>query len=121
MVRRPPISTRTDTLLPYTTLLRARAQARQPYSDCETAQPGRGTFTQHRRDDRSGSALRGYRPAASCSRKGGGESEKGAEQRSYQLMPAPRKVRQASRTGRRGDSENGRTSGRERVGPSVMK
>src|SRR3546814_14379284 len=35
MIRRPPISTRTDTLFPYTTLFRSlRLPDRQPRSDC---------------------------------------------------------------------------------------
>src|SRR3546814_8392194 len=35
MIRRPPRSTRTDTLFPYTTLFRSRkADARRPKSDC---------------------------------------------------------------------------------------
>src|SRR3546814_13774874 len=35
MIRRPPRSTRTDTLLPYTTLFRSLRVARQPYSEAE--------------------------------------------------------------------------------------
>src|SRR3546814_1321973 len=33
MIRRPPRSTRTDTLFPYTTLFRSRTGAPSPYSD----------------------------------------------------------------------------------------
>src|SRR3546814_18338514 len=35
MIRRPPRSTRTDTLFPYTTLFRSRGQPADPLLDCE--------------------------------------------------------------------------------------
>src|SRR3546814_7683086 len=41
MIRRPPRSTRTDTLFPYTTLFRSRSQARIPLShrECTPCRP----------------------------------------------------------------------------------
>src|SRR3546814_7316422 len=42
MIRRPPRSTRTDTLLPYTTLFRSPASAvRYPRSECARSSPAR--------------------------------------------------------------------------------
>src|SRR3546814_17321533 len=35
MIRRPPRSTRTDTLFPYTTLFRSREKGRSPAQPCE--------------------------------------------------------------------------------------
>src|SRR3546814_2267020 len=45
MIRRPPRSTRTDTLFPYTTLFRSGAQERRQHEDCEECQDdGGGPF-----------------------------------------------------------------------------
>src|SRR3546814_14111193 len=47
MIRRPPISTRTYTLFPYTTLFRAEpmAQTRKLWADCRVADDRNGAMT----------------------------------------------------------------------------
>src|SRR3546814_16266061 len=53
MIRRPPRSTRTDTLFPYTTLFRSRNAARQsdrPRADGEARRQGDGRSGPRRRD-----------------------------------------------------------------------
>src|SRR3546814_1471930 len=42
MIRRPPISTRTDTLFPYTTLFRSRAAAERSGAGCGVCSPRSG-------------------------------------------------------------------------------
>src|SRR3546814_6458625 len=42
MIRRPPSSTRTDTLLPYTTLFRSRAAAERSGAGCGVCSPRSG-------------------------------------------------------------------------------
>src|SRR3546814_7608075 len=55
MIRRPPRSTRTDTLFPYTTLFRSVEEAApDPRDGCRAAAPGRSR-------PRSGRAVRGRR------------------------------------------------------------
>src|SRR3546814_10639800 len=63
MIRRPPRSTRTDTLFPYTTLFRSRIPARQ----CPWPQPLPCSARDHRpptgsRDSESGGSCRCHRP-----------------------------------------------------------
>src|SRR3546814_9628683 len=41
MIRRPPRSTRTDTLFPYTTLFRSMHPSRHPHQGMDIAQPAR--------------------------------------------------------------------------------
>src|SRR3546814_7590990 len=56
MIRRPPRSTRTDTLFPYTTLFRSLRARRYP--DCTR----RGRTRRRRRDRKRYDAVRGQRP-----------------------------------------------------------
>src|SRR3546814_16903128 len=57
MIRRPPRSTRTDTLFPYTTLFRSISHTSVPYDDTglvahlDAERPHRGTAFQWFRDD----------------------------------------------------------------------
>src|SRR3546814_8434414 len=44
MIRRPPISTRTDTLVPYTTLFRSARGARLKISESSRGERGSGTL-----------------------------------------------------------------------------
>src|SRR3546814_17160521 len=46
MIRRPPRSTRTDTLAPYTTLFRSRAAVRQSRAEAEVAVTDRGRISE---------------------------------------------------------------------------
>src|SRR3546814_4727139 len=79
MIRRPPRSTRTDTLFPYTTLVRSRPGAR-PLRPCpaamELAPGGARDLTGHRRQGsdrprRNGAGpRRGQRPAVDQARPG---------------------------------------------------
>src|SRR3546814_4447175 len=47
MIRRPPRSTRTDTLFPYTTLFRSSALTTSPVAPCAWHQPERSEHTYH--------------------------------------------------------------------------
>src|SRR3546814_15329644 len=75
MIRRPPRSTRTDTLFPYTTLFRSGV-ARRAEGGAEPAHPGRphGRGQRYRRRGRlsrvEGSGLR-HRPDIACERRHG--------------------------------------------------
>src|SRR3546814_1661263 len=54
MIRRPPRSTRTDTLFPYTTLFRSprrRRRARRPSDSCRQSAPGYRRSSPARRRD----------------------------------------------------------------------
>src|SRR3546814_12739191 len=58
MIRRPPRSTRTDTLFPYTTLFRSRADAARPHA-CRYV-PGRGGI-RHDQTSQTGHRDTGHR------------------------------------------------------------
>src|SRR3546814_1624248 len=72
MIRRPPRSTRTDTLFPYTTLFRSPAATRD--------QPGEGAGDPHRgRGDRQRAPGRDPWPGAPGSRRGARSEEHTSE------------------------------------------
>src|SRR3546814_7425136 len=52
MIRRPPRSTRTDTLFPYTTLFRSRVEFLADFLDADDAADRRGWIALHVRDRR---------------------------------------------------------------------
>src|SRR3546814_13507899 len=51
MIRRPPRSTRTDTLFPYTTLFRSHRFRRTAQRPCRGAPPGQAAARRHARRD----------------------------------------------------------------------
>src|SRR3546814_9899907 len=65
MIRRPPRSTRTDTLFPYTTLFRSLALERDIFADVQLATPEIGRAHRlHQRIEQEGPALARHRECA---------------------------------------------------------
>src|SRR3546814_7551824 len=82
MIRRPPRSTRTDTLFPYTTLFRSRTKRSGRRSIARrTATPSTGVRWGHRRPDRRTAPA--TRAAGSCWQGSGGGRWRGLSSRTH--------------------------------------
>src|SRR3546814_4164564 len=89
MIRRPPISTRTDTLFPYTTLFRSTADPadRDGAGGGDRRTPGAGTAHRPAARERAG-----YRYAGRAVTAGSGYDQTPSSGNTWTLRPAPEEM-----------------------------